>query len=301
MDLRHLRNFLVVADQLNVTRASKLLDISQPALSRQIHDLEDELQIALFIREASGLRLTGAGLFLTKEAQSILDRIDLLVRTFSTFASQEKGRFTIGYDPGAISQRFFGTLARFGAHHPQIEVSIREQSAAQLLAALRADAMDIAVIPMPESTVPSDCERLVISKEPVSLVVSSAHEAAKKSGLELSEMANEVLVSYDEEIAPVWHEYALEACSRAGFKPARVIKTNSYSSMLAAIAAGQGYGILPKILGANRQLALTTVPVLSPILTMDTCAVWRRTSKSHSLPLFLEVLGKGRESAAVRA
>ena len=80
MDLRHLRNFLVVAEQLNVTRAARLLDLSQPALSRQIKELETELQIALFTREANGLRLTGAGFFLTKEARSILDRTDLLVR-----------------------------------------------------------------------------------------------------------------------------------------------------------------------------------------------------------------------------
>ncbi|WP_263385188.1 LysR family transcriptional regulator [Granulicella arctica] len=130
MDLRHLRHFLVVASQLNITRAARLLGLSQPALSRQIKDLETELKVGLFIREVNGLRLTGAGKFLLKEAQSILDRSDLLVKTFSSFASQEHGRFTIGYDPGAISQKFFGTLSRFGAYHPQIEMSIREQSTA---------------------------------------------------------------------------------------------------------------------------------------------------------------------------
>ena len=294
MDLRHLRNFLVVAEQLNVTRAAKILDLSQPALSRQMKELEAELQIALFTREATGLRLTGAGFFLTKEAQSILDRTDLLVRTFTTFASQEKGRFTIGYDPGAISQRFFAMLARFGAHHPQIKLSIHEENAVQLLAALRADAMDVAVIPVSEGRVPVDCETFVISKEPVSLVVSSSHDAAKSTGLKLAEMADEVLVSFHEDVAPVWHEYVLDACSQAGFKPAHVIEAQSYSSMLETIAAGEGYGILPRILGTDLELALTTVPVLAPVLTMDTCAVWRRTSKSPSLPLFLEVLTKGR-------
>ena len=292
MDLRHLRNFLIVAEQLNVTRAAKILDISQPALSRQVRELEEELQIALFVREVNGLRLTGAGFFLTKEAQIILDRTDLLVRTFSTFASQERGRFTIGYDPKAISERFFGTVARFGAHHPQIEVSIREQSTAQLLAALHAESMDVAVIPVSINTVPVDCDALIISKEPVSLVVSSRHNIANKPGLKLAEMAAEVLVSCDEEVAPVWHEYALDACGRAGFQPAHVIKAGSYGAMLEEIAAGRGYGLLPRIQEADLHLDLATVPVLSPVLTIDTCAVWRRSSKSPSLPLFLDVLSK---------
>ena len=290
MDLRHLRNFLVVAEQLNVTRAAKVLDLSQPALSRQIKELETELQIALFTREVTGLRLTGAGLFLTKEARSILDRTDLLVHTFATFASQEKGRFVIGYDPGAISQRFFAMLARFGAHHPQIEMSIREESSERLIAALHADGLDIAVIPMSPGRMPMDCDTLVISKEPVALVVSTSHDVAKSPGLKLAEMAEQVLVSFQEDVAPVWHEYVLDACSQAGFKPPHVIETNSYSSMLETIAAGEGYGILPKILGTDLKLALTTVPVITPVLTMDTCAVWRRTSTSPALPLFIEVL-----------
>ncbi|WP_263385187.1 LysR family substrate-binding domain-containing protein [Granulicella arctica] len=161
--------------------------------------------------------------------------------------------------------------------------------------------MDVAVFPITKKAVPLDCESLIISREPLALVVSSGHALASSSGVRLSDLAGEVLVSYKEDIAPIWHDYVMEACGKAGFTPSNAVKTDTYSSMLAMIASGKGYGLLPKILGTNLRLALTTVPLVAPLLTIDTCAVWRRASTSQSLPLFLGVLATGRESAVANA
>jgi DNA-binding transcriptional LysR family regulator len=288
MELRHLRNFMSIADHLNFTRASKYLHLSQPALSRQIKELEAEMGVSLFTRRAAGLELTAAGRFLVKEAKSILQQTDLLLKTIGSFSTQHDDRFSIGYDPGAISQKFFGTLARFGSDHPQIELSIREHSTDQLFAALRSNSVDVAVIPISRHSIPIDCASLIVAQEPLSLVVSSKHALAGNTAVRLTDVADEVLVSYQDDIAPIWNEYVLDACKLAGFKPQRSIRVNSYSSMLGTIAAGKGYGLLPKVLDTNFRQAVTSIPIVHPIVKMDTCAVWRRTLLHCVSPFFLK-------------
>jgi len=296
MELRHLRHFLSVTEHLNITHASRHLHLSQPALSRQMKELETELGVALFLRKASGLQLTSAGKFLVKEATSTLQRIDLMLRTLSAFAGPTDGRFSVGYDPGAISQWFFRTLARFGSGHPQTELSIREQTTEQLFAALHDGSMDVAILPIAHTAVPPEYESLVIAREPLSLVLSSKHPLAGNSSLRLNQMQDEIMISYQENVGVIWQQFLMDACRLAGFMPEDIVRVSSYSAMLATIAGGKGYSLLPRGLDADLNQAISFIPVSHPVLTMDICAIWRPSSTSTYLPLFLDVLAEGRAS-----
>lgn len=128
MELRHLKYFVAVAENLNFSRAAVRLYISQPALSRQIKDLEKELSVMLFLRQPDGLKLTEAGKFFLEQAKDILNRSDVSVRTIKADYANQDQPLIIGYIP-TILQSFLGqTLQKFGLAYPQISVSFREMS-----------------------------------------------------------------------------------------------------------------------------------------------------------------------------
>lgn len=290
VELEHLNKFLAVAEHLSFTRASKALYLSQPALSRQIMGLETELGVALFNRNAAGLELTAPGRLLVKEARSLLQRSNLVVKMMRAFRAEGKEKLSLGYDIAAVSQTFFGTLARFGAQQPDAELSIHEHSVTALLAQLLAGGCDIAVLGIPRGMIPSECQGIIIGQEPLSLIVGRNHPLARHTSVHLDEVRDDALVVYEQVIAPIWNTQSLDACRQAGFEPPTLVKVNSYSSMLGTIAAGKGYGLLANAIDKNIYKDLVSIPIDFPCVSVDTCAVWHRTSTSLSLRLFLTLL-----------
>jgi DNA-binding transcriptional LysR family regulator len=290
LDLYHLRNFIAVCDHLNITHAARYVNLSQPALSRQIKDLETELNVKLFARRTDGLHLTAPGRALAKEAASLLQRTDLLVKTMAAFTNPSAGHFSIGYDLAALSPNFFGTLARFSASHAETELSVREHNALQLLSQLHTGTFDLIVLGMSRDTIPDGCNGVVVSQETLSLVVGRGHALADQPSIRLSEVAREPLVSFQDEIAPIWNSYILNACGLAGFEPNRTVRVNSHGSMLDTISACGGYALLPTSKSQNLGMHVISIPITYPVVAMDLCAVWSSSSTCCVLPAFVDML-----------
>ncbi|MGF1938887.1 MAG: LysR family transcriptional regulator [Nostoc sp. ChiQUE02] len=149
MELRHLKYFVTVAEELNFSRAAVRLYISQPALSRQIKNLEDELGIVLFLRQSDGLILAEAGKFFLQQAKDILNRSDVAVQTLKAHYSNTDEPLVIGYIP-TILQTFLGkTLHSFGLAYPEVAVRLQEMPPSEQVRALRDGAIDIAFMGNP--------------------------------------------------------------------------------------------------------------------------------------------------------
>src|SRR6201996_9368942 len=128
MELRHLRYFVIVAEEQNVTRAAERLHVSQPPLSRQIHDLEAELGVELFHRTAKSLALTEAGKVFLNEARAVLLRVDKAVETVRTVARGDRGSLRIGYSPSLAVELLPKALRVLEHERPGIRVSLHDLS-----------------------------------------------------------------------------------------------------------------------------------------------------------------------------
>src|SRR6185503_14597818 len=149
MELRHLRYFVTVAEELNISRASARLRISQPAVSRQLRDLEEELRVALFNREKHGLKLTPAGQAFLAHARDLLRRSGEAVKQMAAFNEQARETLTVGYIAPILSSTLTPALRSFSQAHPQAEIALREMSPAEQVKALRADRIDLALLGNP--------------------------------------------------------------------------------------------------------------------------------------------------------
>src|SRR5713101_3791408 len=146
MELRHLRYFIAVAEKENMTRAAAQLHVSQPPLSRQIRDLEDELGIALFDHGAKSVRLTEAGRVFLTEARAVLLRVDEALQTIKAVASGQRGEIHVGYAPSLTVELLPRTLRFFQEANPGVRVQLHDLSTQEMLRGLRDGKLDVALL-----------------------------------------------------------------------------------------------------------------------------------------------------------
>src|SRR5947209_13871266 len=149
VELRHLRYFVAVAREENVSRAALKLHVSQPALSRQVRDLEDELGFKLFERSAKAVRLTDAGRVFLKEAQAIIQRASDGVAAAREVAAGENGEIHVGYAPSLTSRILPSTLRTFQAGMPGVRVKLHDLSTEEILTGLRGGKLQMALTAKP--------------------------------------------------------------------------------------------------------------------------------------------------------
>src|SRR5438876_2896743 len=146
MELRHLRYFVAVAEEQNVTRAAARLHVSQPPLSRQIRDLEDELGVALFEHGAKAVRLTEAGKVFLTEARAVLQRADEAVQMTKAVASGQRGEIHVGYAPSLSVELLPRALRFFQEANPDVRVQLHDMSTQEMLRGLRGDKLHVALL-----------------------------------------------------------------------------------------------------------------------------------------------------------
>jgi len=152
MELRHLRYFVAVAEEENVTRAAGRLHVSQPALSKQIRDLEDEIGFRLLVRSAKSVRLSEAGRTFLAEARAVLQRAEEAVRNARAVAEGTEGELQIGYAPMPTVQFLPSALQLFKAGHPGLRVHLHDLSSEEILAGLRRGKLHLAFIVEPTTS-----------------------------------------------------------------------------------------------------------------------------------------------------
>src|SRR5277367_3059802 len=186
MELRHLRYFVVVAEEQNVTRAAERLHVSQPPLSRQIRDLEQELGVQLFRRTAKSLALTEAGKIFLNEARGVLLQADKAVQTVRAVASADRGQLRIGYAPSLTVELLPKALRGFERERPGVRVSLHDLSTEECVQKLAARKLDVALTVRPSG---SSMRGLIFEKlvtYPICCAVGAAHPLAKKRSVNVA-------------------------------------------------------------------------------------------------------------------
>jgi LysR family transcriptional regulator, benzoate and cis,cis-muconate-responsive activator of ben and cat genes len=290
MELRHLKYFVTVAEELSFSRAAVRLYISQPALSRQIKNLEDELSIALFLRQPDGLILTEAGKYFLEQAKDILNRSHVAVQTLKAHYTNTHEPLVIGYIP-TILQSFLGqTLHRFGLAYPEVAVRFQEMPPSEQVRALRNGLIDIAFMGNPPDELDEEFTVKCVKKVPIAALLPDTHPLAAQSSINLASLASEKFIGMSEELFPGRNARIRDVCRCAGFMPNLYLFADSHASMIALVAAGQGVAIMPNEAQALPHPQVVFMPLQHPIYYARSTAVWRKETPTKSLDKYLKIL-----------
>jgi LysR family transcriptional regulator, benzoate and cis,cis-muconate-responsive activator of ben and cat genes len=290
MELRHLKYFVAVAEELNFSRAALRLYISQPTLSRQIKDLEDELSVVLFLRQSDGLMLTEAGNFFLEQAKDILHRSHVAVQTLKANYTNTHEPLVIGYIP-TILQTFLGqTLNRFGQAYPEVAVRFQEMPPSEQVKALRNGSIDIAFMGNPPDELDAEFIVKCVKKVPIAAVLSDTHPLARQSSINLAELASEKFIGMREEKFPGRNDRIRDTCRDAGFIPNLHLEADSHASMIALVGAKQGVAVMPREAEALPHPQVVFVSLHHPICYARSAAMWRKETPTKSLDKYLKIL-----------
>ncbi|MBD1847863.1 LysR family transcriptional regulator [Cyanobacteria bacterium FACHB-63] len=290
MELRQLRYFVVVAEELNFSHAAARLFVSQPALSRQIKKLEDELGITLFLRQAEGLKLTEAGGFFLERAKEIVQRSQFTVQTLKARRNSTEAPLVVGYIP-TILQSFLGdVLHRFGLTHPQVPIRVQEMSPSDQAGALRDRAIDVAFMGNPPPELEAEFIVQCVKQVPIAAVIPSTHRLVNQPSIDLAELATEKFIGMTEETFPGRNDRIRGTCRLAGFTPNFHLFADSHASMITLVAARQGVTVMPSEAAALPHPQVVFVPLHRPLDYARSTAVRRKETPPPSLDKFLKIL-----------
>jgi DNA-binding transcriptional LysR family regulator len=272
-ELRHLRYFVAVAEELNFSRAAERLHMAQPPLSLAIRQLERELGAELFRRSTREVTLTEPGRAFLDGARRTLAEAERAVVSAKRAAAGDVGPLRVAFSWSARYETL-PTLGRaFRARHPDVEVLAQEMWNAHMLPALRSGAVDIAVALCPELA--PDMVEEVIRAEPVVAVLGASHPLADEEAIPLSSLAAEPFVFFPRELAPRLHDVLIGLCRRAGFEPD--LKSGSFHTGwdLGTISDSGAVAIAPRSIAARRADGVVTVGLSEPGDRLETSLVWQ--------------------------
>lgn len=246
MELRHLRYFVAVAEEENVTRAAARLHVSQPPVSRQLRDLEDELGLQLFERRPKSLRLTKAGRIFLIEARSVLARVDEALQVASTLAGRQKGEIHVGYAPSLtvdILPRALRYFNRITANH-EVSILLHDFSTEEMLAGLREKTLNVALMIRPATTALKGLNFEVLRRQAVCLAAHPAHPLSSIAKIGLPEVARERLLVYAHEEYPEYHAWLENLFKKNRLNPKIGDEHDSALSLIASVESGCGVALV---------------------------------------------------------
>jgi DNA-binding transcriptional LysR family regulator len=241
MELRHLRYFVNVAEMENVSRAALKLHISQPALSAQIRDLEDEIGFQLLERTAKSVRLTKAGRAFLDEARAVLQRADEAVKKTRAIAAAEPSELHIGYTPAPFAEILPKTLRAFQHAMPHVHVRLHEWSYQAIRDGLRDGGLQLGlIVPPPKASSRRDLQYEELFHNRACVVVAPHHPFARRRAIPLTEVAAEPLIGPTREDHAGYYDHLSIILSKVKRKPRVVEEHGSISGIISAVEAGTG-------------------------------------------------------------
>lgn len=291
MELRHLRYFVAVAEELNFTHAAKRLRVAQPALSSQVKDLEYELQTPLFARGRTGVQLTPAGKVFYQRARELLRQAAEAANDARAAAGKMTGTLVLGFPSGLHLNYLASVIHAFRREHPQVELHYFHGLPGQQLKALRDSRVDVGFITMPAPL--EGMSHHVIWRIPFKVVLPQHHRLARKPSFELAELRGEDFVFCTRESRPEFYDEFFRHCANAGFRPRVVQEVGGYpTNMLGLISVGLGLSVLPHFEQVERIRGLVWRPLTKPKLWTDFALVWRQPASSAVVTQFLALAEK---------
>ncbi|MCI0393231.1 MAG: LysR family transcriptional regulator [Acidobacteria bacterium] len=243
MELRHLRYFTAVAEELNFRRAAEQLHIAQPPLSKQIGDLEEELGVELFRRTRRRVELTEAGRVFLAEARLTLEQAEQAARAAQRASRGEIGRLVIGFVMSATCTVLPESLRVFRARYPHVELAIEETTTGQGVEDLHKKRIHLAFLRLPLSDKALRFETVL--QEPLILALPEGHPLANKPQVSVRMLAGQPFIIFPRDQGSGFFDQIVSFCNRAGFSPKVVQEATQMQTILSLVASGLGVALIP--------------------------------------------------------
>ncbi|MDQ0218804.1 LysR family transcriptional regulator [Peribacillus cavernae] len=262
MELRQLKYFLEAVKQNSITKASEQLHISQPALSKMIKSLEEELGMPLLFRSNKTSEITDAGQIVFEYAQKILSHVDEMTSTLNDMTSLMRGQINIGIPPIIGSLFFPKVLASFHLEYPNVKMNITEYGAARIVKSVEEGEFELGVVVLPVDE--RSFQTYPIVWEELKLVVPKQHRLSKQEVVQLNELKDEEFIFYNEEFA--LYDIIRNKCIDEGFIPNIIFKSSQWDFMSEMVAANLGITILPESICRRVKDKNVNILTLRPVI-----------------------------------
>jgi len=288
--LHQLRYFVTVAEELHFGRAASRLRMAQPPLSRQIHELEDELSTRLFNRTNRGVELRDAGRILLEEARTALAQIDHAADAARRAGQGEIGQLVVGVVPTVDTQVFTRILRAFSARYPNVQVVIRSLNTTTQIQGLRVGTLQAGFLRLP---VRDDALTIkLVSREPLIAAIPAGHRLASVGRLSLATLADEPHVIFPRQVAPGYYDMIVSLYREANLHLRIAQEAEHVQTILGLVAGGFGVSVLPGTVRNLRPRGIVFRRLSGRLPRAETAAAYRRDDPSEVLRAFAAVVDR---------
>ena len=292
MELRHLRYFVAVAEELHFGRAAKRLYIAQPPLSQQIHQLEEELGVSLFKRTNRRVELTDAGQAFLDEAYKILAQVEQAKLLAQRTARGEVGKLALGFISSAAFELLPRLLYAYREQYPQIHVSLHEMEKDEQIAALFSRQIQIGLLrPAVDSS--ELCSETIL-REPLLLALPSRHPLVSKAQISIHDLANETFVLQPRHWVLGLYDRVMSLCYSAGFSPNVKQEAADTYLLIGLVAANMGISFVPASARSLRSQGVIYRDLQDSTIQIEMAVAWRRDDNSPAVEAFLNLTREDR-------
>lgn len=291
MELRHLRYFVAVAEELHFGRAAEKLRIAQPPLSQQIKQLEEQLQVVLFDRSSRRVRLTAAGTAFLARARSILETSERAIIEARRAGRGETGSLTIGFMSAAMLDQFPPLLRRFRQAHSDVDIEFRQMPSNEQVQAVIGDDLDVGFVDLSSQSglVMGNAPTLRIelfARETLVAALPPDHPLADRQEISLRDLAEDRFIMLPRLPATSFYDQVTALCQRAGFDPAVIKEAPQLPTLLTMVASGIGVALAPECV-IDLWQRFVRFPCLQETATIDQSMIWRGDNHAPALLAFL--------------
>jgi LysR family transcriptional regulator, benzoate and cis,cis-muconate-responsive activator of ben and cat genes len=287
-ELRLIRYFVAVAEELHFGRAAARLHVAQPGLSQQIQSLERRLGVRLLERTSRQVRLTPAGALLLTEGRRLLAETERAVDRVRRTGRGEIGRVMLAAIGSATYDVVPRLLRAHRARYPDVELVLREMSTPAQVQALRSGEIDVGLLRVPADT--ADLVVHTVREDRMALMLPDTHPLARKKRLPLRALAREPLILFPASPRPSWADTVVAACREAGFEPIVAQEAMESATVVSFVAAGVGIAIVPEGLKVLARAGVVFRLVAPPAPVTRLAAVHRAGELAPTVASFLDVV-----------
>jgi len=283
-DLRQLRYFVAVGEELHFSRAAERLGMAQPPLTQQIQKLETQLGCQLLTRGRT-TSLTTAGAILLEQSRGLLAHVDSVLEATRRAARGETGRLVIGVPPSVMLSGLPTAISKYRARFPGVALRLREMSTSAIEHAVALGEIDLGFLR--EAAPGHPLASRAIYQEPVMAVLPKSHPLAAHKSVCLSSLQKDPFVFFPKQLGPAFFDRLISLCAEAGFTPTIAVEATQWQSVIALVEAGMGVTLAP---GCMRKFRSSHVVFRSiPRATTTVTACWRAAELPPSAAAFLKL------------
>jgi len=288
MEFRHLRCFLVLAEELHFGRAAQRLAMTQPPLSLNIQQLEASVGAPLFVRNSRGVALTPAGQAFVPRARALLDAAGAAAREAREVAQGVSGQLRVGFAGTVLYRGLPQILRGFGQRHPRLSLVLREMSSSDQLIDLQHGRLDAGFVHT--TRVPPGYSQVPVSRQAFVACVPEAHPLARQRRVAPGALAGQPFVAISRAVSPDYHDRLLALCADHGFEPEVRYELRHWLSVVSLVAQGLGVSMVPAALQQAGLPGAAFLPLQGDAPPYETRCLWRSGAESAALAAFLDAV-----------